>query len=38
MQIAYYIHWKRYGENDKVSKKEISDIIKKGMYESAKDI
>jgi hypothetical protein len=38
IQIAYYIHWKYYGENDKVSKKEISDVIKKGLYDSAKDI
>jgi hypothetical protein len=38
IQIAYYIHWKYYDENDKVSKKEMSDIIKKGLYNSAKDI
>jgi hypothetical protein len=38
IQIAYYIHWERSGENDKVSKKEISDILKKGLYDSPKDI
>jgi hypothetical protein len=38
IQIVYYVHWKYYGENNKVSKKEISDIIKKGLYDSTKDI
>jgi hypothetical protein len=38
VQIAYYQHWQRYGENDKISKKEIDVIIKRGLKESAKNI
>jgi hypothetical protein len=38
LQINYYYHWMKYNENDKVSVEEISDIIKKGWYDSADEI
>jgi hypothetical protein len=38
IQIAYYQHWERYGENDKVSKKEIDNIIRMGFNNCAEDI
>jgi hypothetical protein len=37
IQIVYYLHWQRFDDNNKVSKKEISDIIKKGLHNNAKD-
>jgi hypothetical protein len=30
IQIAYYHHWQHFGENEKVSRKEINDIIRIG--------
>jgi hypothetical protein len=38
VQIAYYIHWEYYGENGKVSKKEIDNVIKLGMEYCAEEV
>jgi hypothetical protein len=38
IQIAYYQHWQHYGENEKVSKKEIDNVIKMGFNNYAEDI
>jgi hypothetical protein len=38
VQIAYYIHWKDYEENEKVSKKEIDNVIKLGIEYCAEEV